>query len=72
LRVYCLIGVAYLDRMIAAGVRAGFGDEWARVGPVNLICDGSISERAARLSRPYIGRPNDYGILVTTEVDGAA
>lgn len=34
---------------------------------VKLVCDGSISERTARLSQPYIGRPSDYGILVTEE-----
>ena len=34
---------------------------------MKLTCDGSISERTARLSQPYIGRPNDYGILVMTE-----
>jgi predicted amidohydrolase YtcJ len=68
-RVYCLMQYPYLDRMIAAGVRTGLGDEWVRVGPVKLVCDGSISERTARLSQPYIGRPNDYGILVTEEKD---
>jgi hypothetical protein len=26
-----------------------------------------ISERTARLSQPYLGRPDDYGILVATE-----
>jgi hypothetical protein len=67
LRVYCLMGVAHLDRMIAAGVRTGLGDEWVRVGAVKLMCDGSISERTARLSQAYIGRLNDYGILVTNE-----
>ncbi|MBI3404351.1 MAG: amidohydrolase family protein, partial [Acidobacteria bacterium] len=67
LRVYCFIGYAALDRMIAAGVRTGLGDEWVRVGGVKLICDGSISERTARLSKPYIGRPDDFGILVTPE-----
>ncbi len=68
-RVYCLIRYAALDRMITAGVRTGLGDEWVRVGAVKLIQDGSISERTARLSQPYIGRPNDYGILVTEEKD---
>ena len=63
-RVYCLIGYAALDRMIAAGVRTGLGDEWVRVGAMKLICDGSISERTARLSQPYVGRPDDHGILV--------
>ena len=67
LRVYCLIGVGALDRMISAGARTGLGDEWVRVGAVKLLCDGSISERTARLSEPYVGRPNDYGILVTPE-----
>ena len=66
-RVYCLIGYWNIDRMIAAGVRTGFGDEWVRVGAMKLTCDGSISERTARLSQPYVGRPDDYGILVMSE-----
>lgn len=67
LRVYCLIGVGNLDRMIAAGVRTGLGDSHVRVGAVKLMCDGSISERTALVSQPYIGRPKDFGILVTPE-----
>jgi hypothetical protein len=66
-RVYCLVRYADLDRMVAAGVRTGMGNEWVRVGAVKLMCDGSISERTARLSQPYIGRPDDHGILVTEE-----
>lgn len=66
-RAYCFINYRYIDEMIAAGVRTGFGDEWVRVGAMKLVCDGSISERTARLSTPYEGRPNDYGILVMTE-----
>jgi len=66
-RIYCLIANAHLDRMLAAGVRTGLGDEWVRVGAVKLVCDGSISERTARLSQPYTGRPDDFGILVTGE-----
>jgi predicted amidohydrolase YtcJ len=66
-RVYCLIGADAIDRMIAAGVRTGLGDEWVRVGAMKMTCDGSISERTARLSQPYVGSPGDYGILVTDE-----
>lgn len=66
-RVYCFIYQAHFDHMAAAGVRTGLGDEWVRVGGAKLMCDGSISERTARLSEPYIGRPNDFGILVTEE-----
>jgi len=66
-RVYCHLRAPHLDRMLAAGVRTGFGDEWVRVGAVKMVCDGSISERTARLRQPYVGRPDDRGILVTPE-----
>jgi len=66
-RAYCFINYRHIDSMIAAGVRTGLGDEWVRVGAMKLVCDGSISERTARLSQPYEGRPNDYGILVMPE-----
>jgi predicted amidohydrolase YtcJ len=66
-RAYCFINYRYIDAMIAAGVRTGLGDEWVRVGAMKLVCDGSISERTARLSAAYEGKPNDFGILVMTE-----
>jgi predicted amidohydrolase YtcJ len=66
-RAYCMIEYTHLDEMVAAGVRSGLGDEWVRVGGIKHFADGSISERTARLSQPYVGRPNDFGILVTTE-----
>ncbi len=66
-RAYCFINYRYIDSMIAAGVRTGLGDEWVRVGAMKLVCDGSISERTARLSTAYEGKPNDFGILVMTE-----
>jgi predicted amidohydrolase YtcJ len=67
IRAYCFIVYAHLADMVAAGIRTGLGDEWVRVGAIKLVCDGSISERTARLSQPYEGRPNDFGILVTDE-----
>jgi predicted amidohydrolase YtcJ len=63
-RIYCMIGYGQLERMIGAGVRTGFGDGWVRVGGMKATCDGSISERTARLSQPYVGRPDDYGLIV--------
>ena len=66
-RVYCLIDHSHIDRLLEAGVRTGLGNEWVRVGAMKMTCDGSISERTARLSEAYVGRPEDYGILVMTE-----
>ena len=67
MRIYCHIFYEHMDQMLAAGIKTGLGDEWVKVGAQKMICDGSISERTARLSQPYIGRPNDFGILVTSE-----
>jgi predicted amidohydrolase YtcJ len=66
-RVYCFIHSSSIDRMIAAGVRTGFGDERVRVGGMKQIADGAISGRTARLSQPYVGHPNDYGTFSATE-----
>lgn len=67
MRIYCHIYQTFMDQMLAAGIKTGLGDEWVKVGAQKMICDGSISERTARLSQPYIGRPDDFGILVTPE-----
>lgn len=67
LRVYCMMGYFSIDDMLDAGIRTGFGNDWVKVGGMKLTCDGSISERTARLSEPYKGRPDDYGIIVMDE-----
>jgi len=66
-RVYGFISQPLIKAMLASGARSGLGNEWVRLGAMKMVADGSISERTARLSQPYIGRPNDYGILVKTE-----
>jgi predicted amidohydrolase YtcJ len=67
MRIYCMIYYSHISAMIAAGVRTGMGNDWVKIGGMKMTCDGSISERTARLSQPYIGRPNDFGILVMDE-----
>ena len=68
-RINCMINSQHIDEMLEAGVRTGLGNEWVRVGGMKQVCDGSISERTARLSEPYVGRPDDFGIVVTEEKD---
>jgi predicted amidohydrolase YtcJ len=61
------------EAMKAAGIRSGFGDEYLRVGAVKFAADGSASERTMRMSTPYQGRPDDYGILTMdqAQIDAA-
>jgi len=65
LRTYCLIHAADLPHFMDAGIHSGFGDEWVRIGGVKQYADGSISERTAWLSQPYIGMGNYTGLQVT-------
>ena len=50
-----------------AGIRSGFGDEWLKIGAVKYGADGSASERTMRMSTPYVGRPDDYGIATMSQ-----
>ncbi len=68
-RIYNHIRGFQIYKMIEAGVRTGLGDKWVKVGPLKSVIDGSISERTARLSEPYIGSKDDYGLLVTDPDD---
>jgi len=64
MRVYAHVTVTELDKMMAAGVHTGFGDEWVRIGAVKQFADGSISERTAWLSQPYLGMGDYRGLKV--------
>jgi predicted amidohydrolase YtcJ len=67
-RVYLMVrGQEVFEGFKAAGIYTGFGDEWVRVGGVKYGADGSASERTMRMSTPYVGKPNDYGILTMTQ-----
>lgn len=69
MRVYCHIAVTALDKFMAAGLHTGFGDEWIRLGGVKQYADGSISERTAWLSQPYIGMGDYRGLQVSRRED---
>jgi predicted amidohydrolase YtcJ len=50
----------------AAGIRSGFGDEHLWLGGFKFSADGSASGRTMYMSTPYVGRPDDFGILTMT------
>ncbi len=66
-RVYMMLRGAVYEGLKNAGYYTGLGDEWVRVGAVKYGADGSASERTMRMSTPYVGRPDDYGILTMTQ-----
>ncbi len=66
-RMYFFPSGGYYRTLRDAGIRTGFGDEWLKIGAVKYGADGSASERTMRMSTPYVGRPNDYGILTMNQ-----
>ncbi|CAN5621258.1 amidohydrolase [soil metagenome] len=67
LRLYFFPSSGYYGTLAQQGQRTGSGDEWIRIGGVKFSADGSASERTMRMSTPYVGRPDDYGILTMTQ-----
>lgn len=65
-RMYMFPRGEIFDHLKRAGIRTGFGDEWLKIGAVKFSADGSASERTMYMSTPYVGRPDDYGILTMT------
>jgi predicted amidohydrolase YtcJ len=51
-----------LDPLLDLGITTGFGDEWLRIGPAKFFLDGSIGGRTARMSQPYQGETDNYGL----------
>ncbi len=66
-RMYFFPSRGLYRQLNESGIRTGFGDEWLRVGAAKFSADGSASERTMRMSTPYVGRPDDYGILTMTQ-----
>lgn len=61
---------AFLDQMIASGLKTGFGDDWIRLGATaEHLADGSFSERTMAISTPYAGRTPPYYGNITEPQD---
>ncbi len=61
---------AFLDQMVASGLKTGFGDDWIRLGATaEHLADGSFSERTMAMSTPYAGRTPAYFGNITEPQD---
>lgn len=66
-RIYgCIMGdktKSILPRVMEEGFTTGKGDEWFRCGPVKIFTDGSAGSKTAAMTKPYMGDPENYGLL---------
>ena len=56
-----------LERFLATGLRTGAGSARFRIGPLKLLCDGSLGARTALLTRPYADKPDERGVAIYTQ-----
>jgi len=53
LRITICPDIDSFDKLLAVGLKTGFGDEWLRFGGIKMFADGSIGARNAAVSVPY-------------------
>ena len=63
LRVVKYLPAEGLDHALGLHLRAGFGDDWLRIGGIKLFADGALGPRTAAMLAPYEGEPDNLGIL---------
>ncbi len=63
LRVVKYLPADALDHALALHIRAGFGDDWLRIGGIKVFADGALGPRTAAMLAPYEGEPDNLGIL---------
>jgi predicted amidohydrolase YtcJ len=61
-RVGFMFYAEYYDKVEAAGIERGFGDDRLRITAIKNFQGNSLSGRTAWLSEPYSDRPGYYGI----------
>jgi len=52
-----------IECIVSLGLRPGFGDDMLRVAGLKLMVDGSMSAANAALYEPYVGQPDNIGII---------
>lgn len=48
------------------GYTMDVGNDLFRIGPLKLVCDGSLGARTARMSKPYRDDPQNKGVMLYT------
>ena len=58
-----------LESLIAAGIQTPFGDDWLKLTEIEWVFDTSTSGRTAAYYKPYVGEPDNFGILLYDQYD---
>ena len=62
-RIFARTPLQYWKELERIGVRAGFGNEFLRLGSLKAFIDGALGSNTAYLFEPYLDEPQNYGLL---------
>jgi predicted amidohydrolase YtcJ len=65
-RVSGLLRLEHFDRLHAAGLQTGIGDDRLRIGGVKAVADGAVAGATCLLEEPYEGS-DDHGLQVLSD-----
>ncbi|MCW3979510.1 MAG: amidohydrolase [Candidatus Bathyarchaeota archaeon] len=57
------------EALISSGIQTPFGDDWLKLTELEWVFDTSTSGRTAAYYNPYVGEPDNYGILLYDQDD---
>src|SRR5712692_10443692 len=63
LRIYCMTPIQQWEAPARAGILAGFGNNWIRLGALKGFADGSLGSTTALFFEPYNDAPDTSGLL---------
>ncbi|MCB9886917.1 MAG: amidohydrolase [Planctomycetes bacterium] len=69
-RLVAYAPAAQIERLVAARIRRGFGDDWLAVHGVKGFADGSLGSTTAWFDEPYADAPDTSGLPMPGLVDG--
>ena len=75
LRITICPDIHSFDKLLAVGLKTGYGDAWLRFGGIKMFADGSIGAGNAAVSEPYIkgglGKLNHEDVVLRGWVETA-
>lgn len=69
IRVLKGIPLESMSHAIELGLRSDFGNDMLRIGAVKMFADGALGPRTAAMYQPYVGEPDNTGILLMDAKD---
>lgn len=66
-RIYSILPIAQWKSLADAGIRAGLGDDWLKIGALKVFADGSLGSSTALFFAPYLDAPETSGLAMYPE-----